>query len=521
MSLKGKLNLELAWKRYKYDQKERSFSDSPFESEIIDDNFKDWAFQLDNALDDYCPSRSEIINIPKKDFHIRPGTLLTSEDAAVYNALLLLEIDKIISALEWNSGVRSWAYVLKKNQTTNEWFTNQYRSWDSFRQKSATECKIYPWVVFADVSAYFENISLDRLISDLTDMGLSREVTDLLQKCLRRWTEPKSRGIPQGNGASSILGNVYFNSIDMRMSNRGLIYYRYLDDIRIFCGTLNQAVQALHLLTMFLREKELNLNTGKTFIRYGQDALNEIDTVTDIIRTIENKIKSSAHKAPNLKPLVIYESGYIISDSEEPSPNDEDLKVVYQAFEEHMVSASFDFDKSLFHYCINNLGAAKDNYAVEFCLEALTHRSEEWEHILKYFSKLDGQRSDIAEKIIDLLNGNRHSLERHFFLVSKWIYQNRVASQKVLHFCRNLLLKTDIHDHTKHYAMAILGDFGDSSDLDAIEAEYSTAKREITKAVIICSIKRMVKTRRNSMYKRAEQDGQKVKFAIKASKNSD
>lgn len=517
MSLKGKLNIALAWKRYKYDQKERLFSDSPFESEIIDDNFDDWSSQLDKALDNYSPSRAEIINIPKKDFHIRPGTLLTSEDAVVYNALLLLEIDKIISALEWNSGVRSCAYVLKKNQTTNEWFDNQFKAWDSFRQKLINECESYRWVVFADVSAYFENISLSRLVSDLTDMDLSQEVTNLLYKCLQRWTEPKSRGIPQGNGASSILGNVYLNSIDRRMSNKGFIYYRYLDDIRIFCKTHNEAVEALHQLTILLREKELNLNTGKTYICESEEALRDIDSINRIISDIEEQI------GKKVDIIFDYYYGYTHADLDEDVLEDDvPLDLIKETFDQH-VEHSFKFDSSLFHYCINKFGASNDVYAVDFCLQAINNRPEEFEYILPYFTKLKGNRESIGEKIIDSLKSSSHVLilERHYFLLLRWFYKNEIVTEKILHLCRDVLSRYDFHVYTRHYAMAVLGKFGDLSDLDAIEAEYARTKDEITRTVILCSIKRMGKSRRNSVYARAEEDGQKVKYAIKTCKKND
>jgi len=127
-----RLNLELAWKRHKKDLKDRAFSDSPYETKIIDDNFDDWISFLKDKLTAYKPSRAEIVNIPKKNFHLRPGSILTSEDATIYNALLLCEIDKIRKHLESNQEKTSFAYTLKEDQSTTEWFTNQYEHGQRF-----------------------------------------------------------------------------------------------------------------------------------------------------------------------------------------------------------------------------------------------------------------------------------------------------------------------------------------------------------------------------------------------------
>jgi retron-type reverse transcriptase len=518
MSLKGKLNLELAWKRYKRDLKELSFSDNPFEVEIIDDNFRDWVTELNEKLENYNPSRSEIINLPKKDYHLRLGTILTSEDATVFHALLLSEIDKIRTHLEWNAGKGSCAHILKEDQSTHDWFTNQFLSWSDFRNKSVEACNSgYEWVVLADISAFFENVSVSRLKSDLEDMGLSKEITTLLTKCLLRWSEPRSRGIPQGNNSSFILAEVYLNSIDKRLSNSGIKYYRYVDDIRIFADSKEKAVEALHQLTILLREKELNLNTGKTYICESEKALQDIDSINGIINDIEEQI------GKKFDILLDYYSGYIYAVPNEDVPEDDvPLDLIKETFDRY-IRPSFKFDRSLFHYCINKFGASKDIYGVDFCLEAINNRPEEFEHILPYFTKLEDKRESIGEEIIDSLKSSSHFLiiERHYFLLLRWLYNNDIVSEKILHLCRNVLSRYDFHVYTRHYAMAMLGKFGDLSDLDAIEAEYARTKDEITRTVIICSIKRMGKSRRNSMYGRAGEDGQKVKYAIKTCKKND
>lgn len=76
MDLSTDLDLELAWKRHKADLKDMTFSDHPFEAEIIDNNFNEWIDELRKKLKDYRPSRCRISNILKKGFHLGPGAIL-------------------------------------------------------------------------------------------------------------------------------------------------------------------------------------------------------------------------------------------------------------------------------------------------------------------------------------------------------------------------------------------------------------------------------------------------------------
>ena len=121
MKLLDILGLKLAWRRHKKDLNDLSFSDHPFHTEIIDDNFDIWLQDLKQKLSNYKPSRAEIINIPKKSFHLRPGSILTPEDSTVFHALLLHEVEKIRKTLLWSTGKHRFAHILKEDQTTTDW----------------------------------------------------------------------------------------------------------------------------------------------------------------------------------------------------------------------------------------------------------------------------------------------------------------------------------------------------------------------------------------------------------------
>ena len=138
---------------------------------------------------------------------------------------------------------------------------------------------------------------------------------------------------------------------------------------------------------------------------------------------------------------------------------------------------------------------------------------EEVAHILRYFGSLKEPIKWI-ERLIQTLHANTATTDRHAYVISKEVYDCKLASDAILQFSRETLRERDSSGYTRDYAWAILGEYGDSSDLDAIEADYSKETSDLAKATILCSIRRMVKDRRNSIYSRAKGDSALTDLAI-------
>ena len=518
MKLTIDLDLELGWKRYKKDLTDMCFADHPFEVPLIEANLAEYLSDLKSKLANYTPSRSEVIYIPKPNFHLRPGSNLTPQDSIIFQSITLFDIEKIRKELIWSSSKQRFAYILKEDQSKADWFVHEYKGWKSFREKSLEHIDSgYPFVLFADVSGYFENISIQRLISDIKGMGVSKEVLSCLSACLNRWAEPRTRGIPQGYRPSFILGEVYFNSLDKRLFNNDIIFCRYVDDFRIFCKSKSEAIESLHFLTKILREKELNLQTAKSYILDGKEARKNINGIAPIVTKIENELKEEIKSI--IDSSVKYATPKLIQSIIKKKDKDIKLATVRKAFKKFASSPPEDFDKSLFHYCINRLGASQDDSAVDYCIETSINRPEEFPIILGYFSNLVDKRIELAENLIDTFSASNHLHDRQNYLLTRWIYIENIASDKILRYCRKISRKCGVDFYTREYAWAVLGNFGDIADLDAIEVEYNQVKKSLSKASILCSIKKMVEDRRNSIYVRAQGESKIVDYAIKWSKS--
>ena len=520
MPISDELNLDLAWRRYKRDQSDMAFADHPYQNRLIELHLDKWIADLKSEIDgNYTPSRSEIIDIPKPNFHLRPGYILKPKDATLFQALMHHSIDKIRDRLLWSASKHRYSYILKEDQTTPQWFVNEIGAWNNFRIKSLEYLdEDYEYVVFVDISAFFENISVNRLISELTEVGFPQQVINLLSKCLNRWAEPRSRGIPQGYRPSFILAELYLDSIDKRLYHLKIPFTRYVDDIRLFCKNRPDAIKSLHLITCLMREKELNLQTAKSFILDKESAKQKIDGIAPIVKNMEKELKDELSEIFDF-PIDYATPSNITSyvESHELSLRIETLR---RAFQKYIEKKTDSFDKTLFHYCINRLGAAQDDTAAEYCLTCAIEHPEEMPFIIKYLGSLEDSFLKWIEQLIDNLEKNSAVTDRHAYLILKEVFDLNIVTDAILQFCRNTFNNRYTLDYTRDYARAILGNHGDSSDLDAIEVEYSKETSDLAKATILCSIRRMISVRRNSVYSRAKGENALTDLAIEWAKSN-
>ena len=366
-------------------------------------------------------------------------------------------------------------------------------------------------MLITDISAFYENIDITRLISDLENFSIPSDNKQLLQSCLNRWAEPKSRGLVQGVSPSFILADVYLNSIDRGLINEGIRHLRYEDDIRIFCRTKTEAILALHTLIRLCRQKGLNLQTAKSKILNKSSAEYHITGVTKILsesnRKIVNKIK---------------ELGYIENPYGTPAEIERlanqgqiNLQILEELFKKYHLSENSKFDNSTFHFFINRLRALRSNTAVDYCLDLLLKNPEETPHIMKYFDNMKDDYIDIARRLCLYLKNGYIIGEYQYFKFLYWIYKHKIFTEDILSTFRELIKKSySIEQIIIDICVLYIGENGYLSDLDYIESLYERSDNPIRKATIIYGIRKLPKSRRNFMYSRAKGDHDWVKLAV-------
>ena len=149
----------------------------------------------------------------------------------------------------------------------------------------------YEWSVHFDLSAFYDTISHDLLLSlESPRSGGDPNANDTVKEWLQHWSAESEKtktghGIPQGPIASDFLAETFLLPIDIRLKDRAFKYLRYVDDIRLFGRTENEVREAAILLEQECRELGLIPQSTKFEIRKLKSAEDAMGILPSIAPT--------------------------------------------------------------------------------------------------------------------------------------------------------------------------------------------------------------------------------------------
>ena len=309
-----KMNFDLAFKRVVDELAQqrktgRAFVANPGERELVELDLASWLSDLRQQLleGNYVPGLTQTCATPKGSGLMRPGVRMSIADRVVYTAAVGSCVRYIVSATKWSQRKIDFAPLFADEFQKRHWLLEPFTGWDlwtteTLRRLSLSKTK---YVVTADIAGYFENISLSRLKSELTRTGCPAETIELIARCLLDWSAVRDSGLPQGVLASDVLAKLYMESFDKRLKDEGYAHIRYVDDIRVFCGSEIEARRALVLVTELLRERGLVVQSAKTKIRPADgDLKREFAGAVPVIKALHLEYVKEAlddvpHHVPN------------------------------------------------------------------------------------------------------------------------------------------------------------------------------------------------------------------------------
>jgi Reverse transcriptase (RNA-dependent DNA polymerase) len=464
------LNLDLAWSRLLFDRPDRSFVSHPFQIDLLEFDLPAWLESIRRRIvEGYISSPCVVVQSPKGNWQVRPGASLALDDEVVFNALVGRYLDNIRNELRDAQGDPDVAYQLGTGVNRREWVKRGFPVWKQFREKSNERlANGAAYVLFADISAFYENIALPRLASDLRRIGMDHETANLLSDCLNRWAQPRAKGIPQGYTAADILAKIHLASVDTNLRNEGFDHLRYVDDIRVFCQTRQEGQRALLLLTDLLRARGLNVQSAKTFIYEAAEATRKIDGVGPIIADLHNELLVEIRQQ-------FVDGGYgTVSDLARLTAEDPEhppLEVLERAFAEYFRQGIHEFDKTLFHYLLTRLGATESRIAVGYCLNALRERPEETGDILRHFRKVGLTEAEHGRLAV-FLRGDDSIYDYQNYLILKFYFEAGLDDAGIVAVSRRYIRDVNLPPWLRAYATAIVGAHGDPADMEYLEARY-------------------------------------------------
>jgi len=422
------------------------------------------------------------IDIPKPNFTLRPLARPSINFWLFYETFGIYLSEKILKKTEICN--RSYSIGKFKNEKLNKSSTS---AWLEFKNKEIEFfSKGYKYCVVTDLTSYYENINLNELRSRIIDYlendELGEGFTKRLFELLRKWSIGRvmDYGLPQGPPASAFLADIYLDVVDRQMEEyEG--YFRYMDDIRIFCKDERTAKIALKSIILALRKLKLHVNAKKTDILNKKSIKEKLfDPEKPTLKKINNIIKSKDKK--DIEKFVI--PGLILLFKK--SFNDNLFSNTHLNFSLYrlgmLYNSGLKFDYSKIVKLIQENIVKKPYNTSLFC------------EFLSYFPNDE----EIANSLISFLQSKDNIYEGQELKILQYLLRfNTKLEQPVINF-----FIESAQDSNKHYAVQgfyfiLAGKFGNNRDRNIIIDCYHNEFHNYLKSAMVLSVQALTSSQKN------------------------
>lgn len=494
-SLRKKLDFRVALDRIIYDMR-TDFIINPLERKIIENRKSDFLNIIKEEFSqrEYTPGSLISIDVPKRDYTLRPGSVCKFYDRVLFQALTDKAAHLIEKRISEISNRNVFSYRLSKIPKDPKMFLRLGDQYTKFvdAQRRLGGLKKYPYVVTTDIAAYFERIYHHKLENTLISVGCDSEIVNAIKLLLQHWSSGVSYGIPQGMFPSDLLGNIYLTEIDEELVNNDYVFVRFVDDYCIFAKNEIEAIKIINLLVRSLRSKGLNLQSAKTKILTQEGFLEKIEpnlnakTATKIItqkkwiQTIYDEVQVEIKKKVTV-PMTTKVQKEII-------------KSIFQK-----AKRSPKENDRLIQKCLLVLGEHQDSVAVEFCLENFIKLPYLTSHIVSYLLTIPFEEKILSSIQTFLLSDNNIFDWQEMWLLQYYFTAPNLNSRYLV-YLRNLVANRNKHVSIRSTAVRLLGKFGTTKDLRDLAANITNEEDFYIKTGIISAMQRLPKIERNHQY---------------------
>jgi len=186
----------------------------------------------------------------------------------------------------------------------------------------------YRWVLDADISGFFDNLSHQAVMRELSNVVADGNILRLVEKFLRAGVmeggkfQPTRVGTPQGGVASPLLANIALNVLDWHLHALGFRFVRYADDFVVLCRSEREAKEALAVVQRLLEDrlglmlssektKVTRFHEGFTFLGFDLQA-NFVRMRAKSVENFKAKVRRITQRSHNLDAEMLVQLNRVI-----------------------------------------------------------------------------------------------------------------------------------------------------------------------------------------------------------------
>jgi group II intron reverse transcriptase/maturase len=132
-------------------------------------------------------------------------------------------------------------------------------------------------VVDVDLEKFFDRVNHDVLMGRLAKRIEDKRMLGLIRRYLEAGimangvVMERYEGTPQGGPLSPLLANVLLDEVDKELTQRGLSFVRYADDLNVYVGSFKAGEDAMETLRRLYARLRLRINEAKSAVAYVWD----------------------------------------------------------------------------------------------------------------------------------------------------------------------------------------------------------------------------------------------------------
>jgi hypothetical protein len=294
-----------------------------------------------------------------------------------------------------------------------------------------------------------------------------------------------SRGILQGVYPSDLFGAFYMSPVDRFFDDMDVPSARYVDDIYIFVGSVDEADHVLRKLIPFLRSYDLHLNEVKSTVMSKSALFAE---EPDLEQLFSDAVVEISGQLDDEDTDTDYGFQKEWDEEDEDEDEDEDKNLELQA-----TQALFDSinkfpgqEEAIERFCLPLFTKAESDYAVDHVLEQFRRRPAMTQIYAAYLGKFVSDDEDIRQALVETLSDENFFDWQKMWIVATLMQADK-ARDEAVKVVMSLLSNANRHDGLRAVAAIFVGRFGDHDRRKALFGIYKTVSEYVQLAIYFSS----------------------------------
>lgn len=430
----------------------------------------------------YNPVLPHTLNVPKKNWFARLGSILNPLDRFLYQALADNVSHTLEHALDRD---RCFSNVVSENP--EKMFEPGNECYSRFQKKIRELCDEGTHILRTDISNCFETIPHHHLINLMNETGCLGEIVNLLEKMLSAFREKNSFGIIQGLYPSDLLGNFFLSDIDSFFELQEIPSARYIDDIYLLFESELAAKKGLFNLTERVRKNGLHLNESKTRILPSEEAIWEETAIDRLFKEAKGEVIDEIESEINFRyafddwEIDTFDDGEIY---DEPEREDSlETTAVEHLFRQ--IGNEPRYDDGIEKFCLPFLKSVFSDIAVDYVRTNILEKPHQTRWYFSYLSTFIDQDPDLVKFLENLLSSEKLiSSYQKMFLLATLFKAPRIRRQKI-NIALNWLDNGQEAEEVRALAAILAARHGNPSQKRTVRLKYQDEQSEYVRSAIL------------------------------------